>query len=91
MKRWEAKPPTFLDGSKASRGRPDPQKDRFSVKSLNPNPLNPNPSAADVWPEQDQGLWLAPRLADAPVAAEEIEVLYAEIEEFTATAEELTT
>ncbi len=43
------KPPTFSDGSKAPRGRPDPQKDRFSVKSLNPNPPNPNPSAADGW------------------------------------------
>ncbi len=36
-----AKPPTFLDGSKAPRGRPDPQNDRLSIKSLNPNPPPP--------------------------------------------------
>ncbi len=26
---------------------PESQNDRFSIKSLTPNPLNPNPSAAD--------------------------------------------
>ncbi len=40
-------PPTFLDGSRVLRGRPDPPNERFSAKSLNPHRLNPHRAAAE--------------------------------------------
>ena len=40
-KRWGGETPTFLDGLKAPRCRPDPENDRFSAKSQNTPLLNP--------------------------------------------------
>ena len=46
-KRSGAKPPTFLDGSKAPRDRPEPQNDRFSPLPLSYRPLK-GPAAPPV-------------------------------------------
>ena len=48
LKRWGMKPPTFLDGFKAPRGRPDPENDRFSAKSKTPPLLNPSLATAEL-------------------------------------------
>ncbi len=49
-----ASPPLFLDGSKAPRGRPDQQNDRFSINSLNPHRLHPHRAAADCRVQSSQ-------------------------------------
>jgi len=40
LKRWGAVPNIFSKGFWAARGRPEPQNDRVSIKSLNHHPLN---------------------------------------------------
>ena len=49
--------PHSLDAFGTPKGRPAPQNDRFSIKSLNPHLLNPHRAAADLkarWTEDSK-------------------------------------